>query len=112
MYHVTRTADLYMHGQWCNVPPSRALSALPPVPVIHSVECARTHVDAVRGQPVHHVVQAGELLPLCAECSRFRVQLTPKSALTSAFGDGTTTEVVPLAETLVHAQRSRQLIGP
>jgi hypothetical protein len=30
-YHVTRTTDLYMHGEWRNFPPSRALGALPPV---------------------------------------------------------------------------------
>ena len=52
MYHVTRAADLYMRGERRNVPPSRALGALPPVPIVHSVQCTRTDADAVRGQPV------------------------------------------------------------
>ena len=68
MYLVTRTANLYMHGKWRNVPRSRPLGALPPVPVVHAVQCTRTHANAVRGQPVRRVVQAGELLPLRAEC--------------------------------------------
>ena len=68
MYLVTRTANLYMHGKWRNVPRSPPLGALPPVPVVHAVHCTRTHANAVRGQPVRRVVQAGELLPLRAEC--------------------------------------------
>ena len=68
MYLVTRTANLYMHGKWRNVPRSRPLGALPPVPVVHAVQCTRTHANAVRDQPVRRVVQAGELLPLRAEC--------------------------------------------
>ena len=68
MYLVTRTANLYMHRKWRNVPRSRPLGALPPVPVVHAGQCTRTHANAVRGQPVRHVVQAGERLPLRAEC--------------------------------------------
>ena len=48
-----------MRGEWRNLPPSRALGALPPVPVVHGVQCTRTHANAVRGQPVRHMVQAG-----------------------------------------------------
>ena len=81
-----------------NLPPSRALGALPPVPVVHGVQCTRTHADAVRGQPLCRVVQAGKLLPLRAEgytsqppvgkavrhlsrrahCSSLRTELVPK----------------------------------
>ena len=54
VYHVTRTADLYMHGGRRDFPPSRTLGALPPVPVVHGVQCARTHAAIACSRRLTH----------------------------------------------------------
>ena len=66
---------------------SRALGALPPVPVVHGVQCTRAHANAcaVRGQPVRRVVQTGELLPQTI-CKNAPGKNAPRGRSESIFG--------------------------